>query len=198
MTAEYAEAPVRLLVLGQETAGNDTRLGGHPYSVYAERLGHYIAFDFAHHIGPAGSPFWQGYRHACTRFDLSTRGAAWSNLALVQRSDESGTAFSSLPEDQQSALADWQAALFGAMLRFLRPHKVLAFTGPHYDWLLRRMVPDLTLTAVEGRTDRQLATGRSETFGFDLARTYHPGYLNRGGDERWGWIDQACDALLQG
>lgn len=199
LSEEYLNSSVRLMIMGQETHKlQDAMTGLDPVRTYLEGVASYRRFDFAEGGEPAQrrSPFWTAFRRVCREFDVAEpRGAAWSNLVKVQCSSGGSAAFTAIPNEHRDTLLEWQRELFEAELSYARPKKLMLFTGPRYDWILRRMMPDLELRDVPGIRARKLQVGRSQAFGCDVVRTYHPAYLRRRRDE--AFVSDAARILAQ-
>jgi hypothetical protein len=122
------------------------------------------------------------------------RGAAWSNLLKVQLvNGDTANPLRGLKPDELEAILDWQRDLFDAEMKFSAPKRILCFTGPDYDDVLKRMIPDLKLLPVDGFDKRKLAFGNSPCYGVSVARTYHPSYLAR--SNQWHLIAEAVARL---
>jgi hypothetical protein len=186
-----------LLILGQETFGSYNPVGKSKLGdAYTAAIGAFIAFDYAEGGEPRQhcTPFWQGFRESCGHAGVpAPHGAAWSNLVKVQVVGRSETSVLSLSADDQHKMLEWTYELFHAELRFVAPKRILCFTGPNYDWILQRMLSDLQFHSVEGFTRNELVVGKSPSFGFTIARTYHPQYLVR--SKKWHLIKEAVAHL---
>lgn len=194
-TEEYLQSKHRLMIVGQETYGMfDKRIAGaDPKQTFEKEAAETKAFA---HGQKESSPFWRGFREACSHFQLSPFGAVWSNLVKVQALNEHSTSFLSLAPDERLKVLEWQKPLFQVELTVFEPKLLLAFTGPSYDWIWDRMIDDLEWVDIEGHAPRALKQAYSPSMGIHLVRTYHPGYLQRIKRLR-PLISSACDVLIR-
>jgi hypothetical protein len=64
-------------------------------------------------------------------------------------------------------------------IEILKPKVCIFFTGPHFDWRIRKIFPDVEFTAIEGYSINQFSRLKHQELPVLSFRTYHPGYLRR-------------------
>lgn len=196
VTNEYRVAPVKVLVMGQETYGvYDTLRGdldkGEDW--YEERLrkgkNEFSAFNFAVGTEVENSPFWRGYQDVVSAFDLPGRSSvAWSNIVKVQLTEFTKGSFSITvlsPEDRVKVVR-WQRELAIAELEYLKPDVLIMFTGG-LTWVAKHIYATgdrpvrqhqiADLPASSGHMDAAPLDGVVSVF------TYHPAALRKAEDK---------------
>ncbi|MBX9651049.1 MAG: hypothetical protein K2X57_28770 [Xanthobacteraceae bacterium] len=196
VTQAYRQSKVKVMILGQETAGEYTPLLNiKPDEARRIAIAGWTKFDMAVNQPQYNSPYWRAFREICQKLDLeSPYGAAWCNLFKVQRIHDKNTAsIRRFTFQQQKQIQAWQQRLFEAEMEFFNPDHVICLTGPYYDHALQESVPDLKLAAMTMHPQRQLASGHSTRFNCQFVRTYHPGYLQRA--KKWTFIKHVCETI---
>lgn len=194
-TKEYFASSLKVMILGQETAGNSVPLlGANPQEAFKTAADGWVGFGMAVGQPQENSPFWQGFREICDTLYLpSPHGAAWSNISKVQCIDGHSTSFHSLSNAQKKEIQSWQQPLFEAEMNFFKPRFVISFTGPNYDKILNDSFLDLELAAVDNFDPRHLAVGHSNRYSCMVIRTYHPSYLRK--QSKWPIINVICNLI---
>ena len=170
----FADAPIRLVVVGQETMGWDRRDSAeaqralYPVDTVVERK--------------RRRPFW---RASCEIADaLGGRKNApflWANLVAADVGRKQA------PPDVRNALRE--AAPPHGLLRYVlkaaQADVVSFFTGPrgYYAYEMEQQFPGLEQIDVEGFDRRALVRLRHEALPAASFRSYHPNYLRR--SKRW-------------
>jgi hypothetical protein len=166
---EYLIAPVKLFVVGQQTRGWQKKTEGDAITYLIQRYEHF-------HLGQRyrRTPFWQ----ACHQLNLKLNpdgpqyGFIWSNLIKIDQNkhrpvaeieEKVCTAFPVLPLEIQIS----------------RPDVVVFFTGPNYDFRLKKTFYGLTFQAIAGYKVRTLARVIHNSLPYNSFRTYHPAYIRR-------------------
>lgn len=136
LTEEYRNAPVRVMIVGQETRDAEKWLseavaeGGN--AMIARQRRSFEKYDFAIAGSHDNNPFWRGYDDVCEAFALSSRRAtAWTNISKVQLGEAIGNSFSisKLPSAAQMEVVRWQRAMARAELEYAKPDVIVFFTG---------------------------------------------------------------------
>ncbi|MEO5721012.1 MAG: hypothetical protein ABIR71_06030 [Chthoniobacterales bacterium] len=182
--ASYEECEIKLAVVGQETHGWAPWDGGHDRAQIDALRQQYEDFERGKHRKKI-SPFFEaayilqdGLNPGGDRY-----GFAWLNL------------FCSDQEQRQPAVTLHDqlrdASLLADEIAILEPEAVVFFTGPNYDYTIKRLFLDAELI--------DLLPGvrifRAEGLPAATLRTYHPGYLRR--TRRFGYFQRDC-FLAQG
>ena len=136
LTDEYRNAPVRVMIVGQETRDaekwlNEAVAEGGNAMIERQRRS-FEKYDFAIAGSHDNNPFWRGYDDVCEAFGLSSRRAtAWTNVSKVQLGEAIGNSFSisKLPSAVQMEVMLWQRAMARAELEFAKPDVIVFFTG---------------------------------------------------------------------
>ena len=177
---EYAAAPVRLMVVGQQTYGWQ-RDAEEPDPVRA-RTKEYERFGLGRHY--RRSPFWSAAHHLHRRVNPGApdRGFLWSNLVKVDCNQHRPN------RDLEDFVASLE--LLQREIEITEPQAVVFFTGPAYEERLRSSFPGV---AAESLDEHHLS--RLEHPGLPKAsfRTYHPKYLRLSG--RWRLLDRIADEI---
>ena len=166
LTDEYRNAPVRVMIVGQETRdaekwlsevvreGSDAMIAGQRKRFETNNFGIATAHD--------KNPFWRGCDDVCEVFDLtSRRSIAWTNISKVQLGESIGNSFSisKLSSAAQMEIVRWQRAMARAEIEYAKPDVIVFFTGG-MRWMTRHLyqtdvsasVTDVCLERIEGTT----------------------------------------------
>lgn len=153
LTPEYLAAPIKIMVMGQETYNEEVPLsslydenGTHTDSAFAAFLADYQVrfehFDFG--SGYEHLPFWKAWSDVCRLFGLSSnRSIVWSNLSKVQLlyPYRNSMSVAKLPSHQATPVTRWQKHLARAEMRYVKPDVVLMFAGDNI-WMAEHMYGD--------------------------------------------------------
>jgi hypothetical protein len=208
LTEEYRNAPVRLMIVGQETRDAEKWLNvavaeGSDEMIARQRRS-FETYDFGIATPHEQNPFWRGYDDVCKAFGLSSRRAtSWTNVSKVQLGEAVGGSFSisKLSSAAQMEVVRWQRAMARAELEYAKPDVIVWFTGG-----MRWMMGHLYKTDVEAAgTDVAFhringiagSTGHlSAPFLGDAISvfTYHP-HAGRHGDAKTRTLHERAAAL---
>lgn len=212
-TVRWKEAPVRVLIVGQETLGWGFETGSYydwPYSSIwsfedfltvpdsVEAMIHgYKVFEFSRYQ-PENyrSPFWRAYRQVRHKFDNEIDGletaVLWTNIFRMSL-DGGSVVKGGTPEEIKSI----QIATHGLLryeIEILKPDVVLFFTGPDYNDVLYSEFKDVQLQDFNGYDLSRTSWIAHPSLPLVSIRTYHPGYLNRG---NWHLVDEVEQAIVE-
>ncbi|MGQ3241671.1 hypothetical protein [Shinella sp.] len=201
LTNEYYEAPVKLIILDQETLGVETPLSTIPHAddadfdQFVKRVeAEFSGFDFALGSRWERTPFWTGFQEACDAFGLkSRRDAAWSNVAKVQTigAVKGGVSINALDPQVRAEIVKWQRPIALAEIAYAQPDAILLFTGD-LTWIAEntfRSTVDWTLRTdlAKGQIGELPATSGTLTAplldSLPVAYTYHPNALRTAEDK---------------
>lgn len=184
----YPAAPVRLMIIGQQTDGWEPldntglrrdRLAG----LVPELTRLYTRFGLG--AGRRHSPFWQASHHIY-RFlnpDGPENTFVWGNLSRVDLHGQR-------PPAPVEAAWLQRFNLLPDEIRILQPDVVMFFTGPYYDDLLHGTFPGAELEEVP-LADGFVARVSHRDLPEQTYRAYHPNYLRQSGN--WDIIDLICE-----
>jgi len=205
-TERWKNAPVKVLIVGQETLGWDFEAGSYfdwPYpsicsftdflgvqnSVDALIYG-YKAFEFSRYQ-PLNyrSPFWRAYRQIRRNFDDEVDGfktaVLWTNL--FRMSLDGGSVIKGGTAEEIKCICQATQGLLRSEIEILKPDVTLFFTGPDYNETLYSEFLDMQLHDFNGYDISRTAWIEHPALPAISLRSYHPGYLNRG---HWELVDK--------
>lgn len=175
----YAEASLKLMVVGQE-AGGWAKPVAFTQGAAAALMSFYTDFDLGRNQRPF-TPFWQAAQKVAAGLCAASGPGSflWSNLVKVDIGGRRP------PKDVEAAVASLK--LVETELAVTRPDAVIFFTGPRYDDRLKATCP--------GATIEELGNGTARIHGmpFRAVRTYHPKYLRMKG--LWAELDDVVTQL---
>lgn len=187
LPATFDSCDIKLAVVGKETHGWWSLWQGSENRSSIGPLRDRYAGFFA---GKHRSPFFRGaYRlQAILNPSSAHNSFAWLN---VFPADQNRSTPSPAVADRLRELN-----LLGDELAIVKPDAIVFFTGPHYDYTLRALFPDLTFHQLFPGAD---ALKARRLQGAVAVRTYHPNYLQQSKrfgllDAIAGWIKQQLDA----
>lgn len=208
---EWQLAKHKLLIIGQETYG--WHFSGPQVENYCYLCGlvgvedpvgalvqTYAEFDFANSSRAQSKPFWRAQRQLCERIeDGNRRRVLWTNVARCSVDPPLGkegySAWNNSSYEELDALCAWQSRLLKSEIASSGARHVLFFTGPNYDYILRKSLNNLHFSPVwPDVPERQFARVHSPDLPPSTYRTYHPGYLRRN-PERWAWLDRLVEEI---
>lgn len=208
LTEEYRKAPVRVMIVGQETRDaekwlNEAVVEGGNAMIERQRQS-FEKYDFAIAGSHDNNPFWRGYDDVCEAFGLSSRRAtAWTNVSKVQlgKAIDGSFSISKLSSPAQMQIIRWQRAMARAEIEYARPDIIVWFTGG-MRWMIGHLYKtniemigtDVGFHSIEGAAD---STGYvSAPFLGDAISvfTYHP-HAGRRGDAKLRTIRERAAAL---
>ncbi|MEH2701554.1 hypothetical protein DXU03_31180 [Rhizobium johnstonii] len=153
VTEEYLEAPVKVMIMGQETYNEELSLrdlyradGHHDEVAFESYFKAYQAsfkdFDFGERYPHL--PFWKAWNEVVELFELpSRRSIVWSNLSKVQllRARKESYSVAKLPSAKAAPVVRWQKHLARAELNLVRPNIIIMFTSDN-TWMAEHMYGD--------------------------------------------------------
>lgn len=167
----YHQAPIKLMVVGQQTYG----WGEQGMDRVDALIALYQDFDLGRRY--TRSPFWQAAHKLCR--DLNPGGPEyaflWSNLVKVDQ-------WRDRPSLEVEASVS-QCGLLQQEIAITTPDAVVFFTGPQYDARLKSSFPSVEYEAVSSKITRLKHSGLPVS----SFKTYHPNYLRR--SRRWSVLD---------
>lgn len=185
LTEEYMESPIRVLIMGQETAGVEIPL----HQAAAEGMNRMIErqresfekFNFG--MGYSG-PFWRAYDEVCRTFGLtSRRAAAWTNICKVQLIDpiSGSVSVEKLGSNGCMEVVNWQRMMARAEMRYAQPDVIVMFTGG-MKWMARHLyksdpnssVLDVDFVNISGCSPMTVSISAEVLNGALAVSTYHP------------------------
>lgn len=179
----YAEAPVRLAIVGQQTAGWDAT------DSVTEQADRYAGSDVMDRKGHTA--FWSAARELADAV-VGHKDAPflWTNLVSVD------VARKRAPEEVRDTVREAVPphGLLRHILEAADPQVVIFFTGPnrYYAYEMRQQFSGLALHEVEGYTPNALVRVAHPDLPAASFRSYHPTYLRRG--KLWDNIAGIADA----
>lgn len=197
-TPAYLAAPIRLIVVGQQTNGWDHGGIDGPHA-FASRVDAvkllmegYEMFAFAEGRRSGSGPFWRFHREVAANLGMTPAAIMWLNLI---RCDANGASPIDTPAEQP--VKNFQHQLLRKELAILDPNAVVFLTGPSYDDILADEIQPATWSAVSDHMPmRRLARlTANQPFNPLMLRTYHPSYLAR--SRQWGDVLEQIVALVR-
>lgn len=173
-------APVRLVVVGQQTHGWDFVEDSFPPDDAVDRLmGHYRDFNLSIGTELKGTPFWV-YSHKLNRA-LNGSGRercfVWTNLFKVDSWSKNRNAATRPGADVERILRRHFNVL-PLELKLLRPQVLVFFTGPNCDDEIQFAFPGVRFAGIAETGERSLARLSHPSLPELTFRTYHPKHLN--------------------
>ncbi|MQB20528.1 hypothetical protein DXT90_07760 [Agrobacterium tumefaciens] len=148
LTDDYLASPIKIMIMGQETYGNNRHIRDVPNSSdrwlveeFNRQIQEESHFDFAYGKDPEFSRWWKAYGEICSEFGLSSRRATvWTNISKVQLADNDGygVSVSKLNASDKMNLLRWQRQLLLAELQFAQPDVLIMMTGG-LSWMARHI-----------------------------------------------------------
>jgi hypothetical protein len=169
----YERSALKLMVVGQQTNSWYGFIGDSLGSDPVSRIQtYYRRFNFAEGYN---SPFWHAIHNLQASLEprVAPRSFVWSNLYIC---------------DQKKILPDpflceqlLDLRTLPHEIAILRPDAVVFFTGPHYDYTIKTLFPDVRLSRCGSRDARLFSRVEHSELPRLSFRTYHPAYLRRSG-----------------
>lgn len=195
--AAYENNPgKRLLVLGQETHGWGSfkpEFWNFKDFAVAENgieglLEAYSEFVGENRLGE--KPFWKGLQTVAgvkCKQEVSTAPVLWSNLMAADF--EKDSFIGKLSASEEEAFVEFSKKKFLGEFEILKPRVCVLFTGPKYDFVVKRFLDFAELP------DSENDVVSFEWNGCRFFRTYHPGYLQRKG--KWGVVENLAEKVRE-
>lgn len=188
---EWDSASKRILLVGQETFGWG---GGADLSDPVEQLSAWVSsedvdgllrcfedFDFGQEY--KSTPLWAFHRRLAAAAAEHYRAVGWTNLVRVDTGPmnrSTRSSWANLTFEELDLVCDWQIDLFRAEFQAIAPEVVVFVTGPHYDYVIKKMFGDVHFArGSELLTEREFARVVAPSLPLKSFRTYHPAYLRR-------------------
>jgi hypothetical protein len=196
VTDEYCNAPLKVLVYGQETKGwgwthrlrecypdYPQNWPFHDLCTFADFLTHndaiegliwgYEQFAFAKSQPESyRSPFWQAFREI-----QKWPGAGVMHSDLV-RVDYDGRSIFNAESNARQAILRQQNPLLRDELKALKPSACIFLTGPDYDFIIKDAFPGIRCNQIGAPPERELARLVHDDLPINSYRTYHPKALS--------------------
>ncbi|MDE5791100.1 MAG: hypothetical protein K2H96_07735 [Muribaculaceae bacterium] len=186
---EYYDAPIKLMVFGQETKGWNNPVNSKIEENTAESLTeeYYLHNLGRHRLGR--SSFFR------TIHDLNRRVGnpdsncfVWNNILKFGKEDSAGYPSDNVMEAELKYLN-----VIPDEIEILNPDACVFLTGPNYDSDIKKRFQDAVFIPVEGFKSRELIIIKSKSLPQKTFRTYHPGY---GSIYREGY-DRIIDTIIR-
>ena len=200
MTHEYKNAPVKVMIVGQETLGMEdafsTIVSVDDY--INESIESFNKFNFGEDL--RNSHFWYAFDEVVKYFNLpSRRHAYWTNLHKFQliENDGDSVSISKLPSKDIMTMIHMQRELFLAEIKDTKPDIIIYFTGGQ-TWVLDHYLNNGKKLAVKAIDERShLGIIQTEFLHCPIAIcTDHPGrrgYTQAIVDHRANLLKYAAD-----
>lgn len=167
---DYLDAPVKLMIIGQETngwgdAGSDDVHSG---------MKRYEDFNMGRHYN---SPFWLWARTINSMFGnpCSNNCFIWNNILKFGKESDKG-----YPDWHVTNLENKYFNVIADEISILKPDVCIFLTGPSYDSEIKSKFPDVEILNSGGYKDiKEVAQLKSRHLPQHSYRTYHPGYGGR-------------------
>lgn len=203
ITHEYKNAPVKVMVVGQETLGMEdafsTIVSVDDY--INQRIDFFNEFNFGENV--RNSHFWYAFDEVVKYFNLpSRRHAYWTNLHKFQLVERKGSSvsISKLSSKDIMSMINMQHDLFLAEIKDTKPDIIIYFTGGQ-TWVLDHYLNNgkkLDIKAIDERS--HLGIIQTEFLHCPIAVcTDHPGrrgYTQAIVDHRANLLKYAADKFL--
>lgn len=170
----YAEAPVRIMICGQETQGWGNELDGEdPSSITPRRIaGIYNGFV---NEGGYNSPYWNFSNKIAKA--LPNVGFVHNNIVKIGRREGAGC------DEDIFTLSKKYFPVVREEITFLKPDLIIFFTGSSYDTRIGEVLGEFSSESIAEDRYIERVTFRDTTLP-PAIKTYHPGYIQRNG---WYW-----------
>lgn len=197
----WTQSKSKVLVVGQETRGwGGVGREASAFLSYWANNGDAAALGaWYESFAYAGddTPWWRAHRRIAAALGESPEAVGWTNLARVDSGPDSNgsrSAWWNFSYDEVDEVCAWQYELCHAEIDALAPRAIIFFTGPYYDYYLRKMWGvHLKFERLDGFEPRSLSRVRSNSISVPSYRTYHPNYL---GFRLPTALDRLIDALV--
>jgi hypothetical protein len=190
LSEEYLAAPLKVMIMGQETAGNYA-----PLNAVDRNAPNWQEIELERALkderDSLNSPFldkgasswWRAYREICDNFGLiSPRSAAWTNISKVQLLDDRAGSVSiyNLRAADKMEVLRWQKRLIRAEIEYAKPDVIMMLTGG-MSWMALHLFDQLETgklagkMKIEGASENTMGL-RSDSLANTVAGfTLHPG-----------------------
>ncbi len=173
---EYSQAPVKIMIIGQETNG----WGGEMDDIEpAIKL--YKDFNMGRQYN---TTFWK-WVHRINQMlgNPNINCFVWNNILKFGKEEydqklEKGN-FKGRPDINVTRLENKYFNVISDEISILKPEVCIFLTGPNYDNDIKAKFPDVEFMSIEDYPKREFAQLKSSKLPIHSYRTYHPGYGNR-------------------
>lgn len=165
---EYSKAPVKLMIIGQETNGWDAKLEAPNDVISSMRT--YENFNLGRNYN---STFWQ-WTHRINHMlgNPDTNCFVWNNILKFGKECGKGH-----PDWQVTENENKYFKVIPDEIAILNPDVCIFLTGPSYDNNIRSKFPDVEFINFGGyKFINEVAQLKSKNLPVHSYRTYHPGY----------------------
>lgn len=175
---EYERTKTKVFVIGQETYG----WGFHNAEYWGTAKWHNSIDELINRLMDVYSGFNLGKKYYSTPFWYTAHnlfnklnpsgphyGFLWSNLIKVDQNK-------GCPEDHIEVTVRNSFPVLPLEIKTTSPDVVVFFTGPYYDYIIKRLFNDVILIGIEGFETRQFAQIIQSDLPQYTFRTYHPRY----------------------
>jgi hypothetical protein len=106
---------------------------------------------------------------------------------------DEGSVFKNATPKQREKMITVSTEVFQEEVKILKPDIVIFFTGPIYDYALKKIIYGSVFRDVLGHKERVLTVISHDILPKMSWRTYHPAYLQR--SRKTSIIDYLCDQI---
>lgn len=217
VTERWIKSKIRVLVVGQETLGWEFFKGDrygydwefsdiHGWLQFKSAndsvnalVSAYKIFNFSSNNHPLNhrAPFFRAYRKIREsigdnqeNFETSV---LWTNL--IRMSVDEGSIFRNATPNQREEVIFASTNIFQEEVKILKPDIVIFFTGPVYDYALKKIINGSVFRDILGYEERVIAAVSHDMLPKMSWRTYHPSYLQRCGKTEEIIDGYLCDQI---
>ena len=159
----YSKQKNRLLIIGQQTNGWSYE----PDNI-EKQMKHYEEFNVGEKY--YASPFWNITRKTENAIGNVDYSCAWANFNKFDL--EEGRPYG----EYEKAIAELDNVLLEE-IKILKPNVCIFFTGPSFDFRIRRLFENIEFITINGWTIRQFCQLKHPNLPDKTFRTYHSKYL---------------------
>lgn len=182
---EYSKAPVKLMIIGQETNGWGAKLETSDDVISS--MQNYKDFNLGRNYN---STFWQWARKINQMMgNPDTNCFVWNNILKFGKDSDKGCPVWQVTEHENKYFN-----VISDEIAILKPDVCIFLTGPSYDNYIRLKFPDVEFDNFGGyKLINEVAQLKSKNLPVHSYRTYHPGYGGRYPD----WYKEVFDIISQ-
>lgn len=170
---EYSNAPVKLMIIGQETNGWGAKLETTNDVLSSMKM--YEDFNLGHNYK---STFWQwAYKINQILGNPDSNCFVWNNILKFGKECSKGC-----PDWQVTNLENKYFNIIADEISILEPDVCIFLTGPSYDAEIKSKFPDVELINFGDYKINEVSQLKSKKLPALSFRTYHPGYGGRYSD----------------
>lgn len=159
----YRKSKIKLMIIGQETNGW--------YNIHSKIDGLMKVYeDFNVGKNYSSSPFWNVTRKLERTLEIKEHSCVWANLNKYDVNNKR-------PKGKHEQEISHFDNLLISEIEILKPDICIFFTGPTFDYRLKKLYNDIVFQEEENWKKNQLVTLKHEKLPEISIRTYHPKYL---------------------